>query len=414
MNILMLGWEFPPFFAGGAGMVCKELTRALNDLGVNVTFVMPKGPKDVYERVNEQTPDSFEIRIADSHRKTTFVPIQSLLGAYDSQQKYSERYDEVEGADNAENTLYGGNLEEEMYRFANVVTSMFHDEDFDVIHAHDWVTHPAAKQLKEVTDKPLITHVHITEHDKSGGLGVDPFIESIEKEGMDASDRVITVSHRLKERLIESYDQPASKIDVVHNAPLPMDKGEGAKTFFHDRDQKIVLFAGRVTLQKGPEFFVDAAAEALQHDDSLLFVVAGDGDMLGDVMEKAAEHGISQHFLFTGFYTREEANALFSMADVFVMPSVSEPFGIVPYEAQTMRTPTIVSKQSGISEVLNHTFLADFWDTRRMAEYILSLSHYETMNDVMATNGQEEVEDRTWHGPAGECKTIYEELKSQW
>jgi glycosyltransferase involved in cell wall biosynthesis len=410
----MLGWEFPPFFAGGAGMVCKELTRALNDLDVNITFVMPKGPQDVYNRVNEQTPESFEIRIADSHRKTTFVPVKSLLGAYDSEEKYTKRYDDVGDAEDASESLYGGNLGEEIYRYANVVTDMFHDKDFDVIHAHDWVTHPAAKQLKELTGKPLVTHVHITEHDKSGGNGEDEFVTQIEKEGMDAADRVVAVSNRVKEHITQHYDQPEEKIDVVHNAPLPMDEGEAAKTFFHELDQNIVLFAGRVTLQKGPEYFIDAANEALKYDDNLLFVVAGDGDMLGEVMERAAHHGISEHFLFTGFYTRDEANALFSMADVFVMPSVSEPFGIVPYEAQTMQTPTIISEQSGISEVLNHTFTVDFWDTRRMAEYIIGLANYETMNEAMATNGQAEVAERTWHGPAKECKTIYEELRSQW
>lgn len=405
----MLGWEFPPFFAGGAGMVCKELTRALNDLGVNITFVMPKGPEDVYASVNERTPDSFEIRIADSHRKTSFVPVKSLLGAYDTKEKYSERYDDVDGAD-ASDSLYGGNLEQEIYRYANVVTSMFHDKDFDVIHAHDWVTHPAAKQLKQTTDTPLVTHVHITEYDKSGGLHADPFIERIEREGMDAADRIVAVSNRVKHQLNEHYDQSEDKVDVVHNAPLPMDDGDAAKTFFHDLGQKIVLFAGRVTLQKGPEFFVDAANEALRHDSDLLFVVAGDGDMLGDIMERAASHGISQNFLFTGFYTRDQAHALFSMADVFVMPSVSEPFGIVPYEAQTKQTPTIISKQSGISEVLNHTFTVDFWDTKRMAEYMIGLAHYENMNDFMASNGHSEVQGKSWHEPAEQCKAVYEEL----
>jgi len=413
VDILMLGWEFPPFFAGGAGMVCKELTRSLNDLGVNITFVMPKGPQDIYQKVNRKTPDSFEIRIADSHQKTTFVPVDSLLDAYDSQEQYNQRYDDVDGA-NASESLYGGNLSEEIYRYANVVTSMFHDKEFDVIHAHDWVTHPAAKQLKEATGKPLVTHVHITEYDKSGGQGEDEFIKQIEREGMDAADRVVAVSNRVKNHVTEAYGQPADKVDVVHNAPLPMDAGEKAKTFFHDLDQTIVLFAGRVTLQKGPEYFVDAAKEALQHDDDLIFVVAGDGDMLGDVMEQVAHHGISDHFLFTGFYTRDEANALFSMADIFVMSSVSEPFGIVPYEAQTMKTPTIISEQSGISEVLNHTFTVDFWDTRRMAEYILSLANYEKMNETMASNGHKEVTNRTWHEPANQCKHIYQDLIEQW
>lgn len=405
----MLGWEFPPFFAGGAGMVCRELTQALNDEGVEVTFVMPKGPEDVYDKVNQRTPDSFEIRIADQFEQTTFVPIKSLLNAYDTEEKFSERYDQVGDADDASQSLYGGNLEQEIYRFADVVEAMFEDEEFDVIHAHDWVTHPAAKRLKERTEKPLVTHVHITEYDKTGGLHADPFVQDIERLGMDAADRIVAVSDRVKSHITDAYGQPESKVDVVHNAPLPMDE-DAAETFFHGLDQDIVLFAGRVTMQKGPEYFVDAAKEALRHDDSLLFIVAGDGDKLSDTMERVAEHGLSRHFLFTGFYTREEANQLFSLADVFVMPSVSEPFGIVPYEAQAKGTPTIISQQSGISEVLNHTFTVDFWDTHRMAEYILALANYDTMQERMGTNGHRETTSRTWAGPAKQCKAIYEEL----
>lgn len=409
MKILMMGWEFPPFFAGGAGMVCKELTQSLNDLGVEVTFVMPKGPEHVYEKLNEKTPENFTIKIASKFEKTTFVPIKSLLTAYTSKQEYQEKKQSIDNSD-ADSSLYGGNLKEEIYRFADVVEAMFEEEDFDVIHAHDWVTFPAATRLKEKTNNPLVTHVHITEYDKSGGLHADPFIHSIEKKGMDMSDKIVTVSNRIKSRIVSHYYQEENKVDVVHNAPLPMKDGNQAKTFFHSLGQRIVLFAGRITLQKGPEFFVEAATIALQHDEDILFVVAGSGDKLGEIMERVAQRGLSKHFLFTGFYTREDAVKLFSMADLFVMPSVSEPFGIVPYEAQVQKTPTIISKQSGIAEVLEHTFRVDFWDTHRMAELILCLANYETLNNEMRMNGYREAKNTTWHEPAQKCIDVYNEV----
>jgi len=410
VKVLMLGWEFPPFFAGGAGMVCKELTQSLNDLDVEVTFVMPKGPQHVYEKLNEKTPKNFNIRIASTFEKTTFIPVRSLLSAYTSKEEYEERKNSVKGNDD-DGSLYGNNLKEEIYRFADVVEAMFEKEDFDVIHAHDWVTFPAAARLKKKTGNPLITHVHITEYDKSGGLHADPFIHSIEKEGMDKSDKIITVSNRIKSRILSHYGQEENKVNVVHNAPLPMRDGSKAKTFFHKLNQKIILFAGRVTLQKGPEFFVDAATVALQHDKDLLFVVAGSGDKLGEIMERVAKRGLSKHFLFTGFYTREDAVKLFSMADVFIMPSVSEPFGIVPYEAQVQKTPTIISKQSGISEVLEHTFTVDFWDTHRMAELIICLANYETLNEELRMNGYQEAVNTTWEEPARKCIDVYEEVQ---
>jgi glycosyltransferase involved in cell wall biosynthesis len=409
MKVLMLGWEFPPFFAGGAGMVCKELTGALNDEEVEVTFVMPKGPRNVYSEVNKKTRDEFTIRIADQHTKTTLHPVRSLLGPYMNAEQYAARQETVGESGDGE-SLYGPDLHTEIYRFADVVVSMFEDEEFDVIHAHDWVTFPAAVALKEATGKPLVTHIHITEYDKSGGLHADPFTYNVEKKGMTKSDLVISVSERVKGRITSHYDQPPEKIRVVHNAAIPMEDGNAAKTYLHELGQKTVLFAGRITLQKGPEYFIEAAREALQHDKNLLFVVAGSGDKLGDMMEQVAHHGLSRYFLFTGFYTRKEAEQLFSMADVFVMPSVSEPFGIVPYEAQAQKTPTIISKQSGISEVLKHTFKADFWDTKRMAQLILCLANYDTMNQEMAQNGHREATTATWREPAKKCINIYNEV----
>lgn len=406
----MLGWEFPPHFAGGAGIVCAELSKALNDKNVEVTFLMPSGPQNIYDEVNSKR-NKLNILIANNLKKKYDVKIKtidSLLMAYDSQSRYQQRYEELHEKSQTTD-LYGSNLKEEIFRFANKATQIAKDLDFDVIHAHDWVTFPAAIQIKEATGKPLAVHVHITEFDKSGNLHADPFIYKIEKEGMDKSDIVITVSHRVKNRCISHYYTNPNKIRVVHNAATPMNdelhQGNGLK-----QGRKMVLFAGRVTMQKGPEFFMEAAKKVCDIEDNVLFVVAGSGDMLPKMKHLAHEYQIQDKFYFHGFYTRQEAEQLFSMADVFVMPSVSEPFGVVPFEAQMKKTPTIISKQSGISEVLKHSLKVDFWDINQMASKIIGLLNYKELHKELQTKGYHESKEANWEGPASKCLNIYEEI----
>lgn len=406
----MLGWEFPPHFAGGAGIVCAELSKALNDKNVEVTFLMPSGPQNVYDKVNSEK-QKLNILIANNLKKEYDVQIKtvdSLLQAYDSQSLYQQRYEELKEKDQA-NELYGSNLKEEIFRFADKAAQIAKDLEFDVIHAHDWVTFPAAIKIKEVTQKPLAVHVHITEFDKSGNLHADPFIYRVEKEGMDKSDIVITVSNRVKNRCISHYYTDPNKIRVVHNAATPMNdelhEGNGLK-----KGRKMVLFAGRVTMQKGPEFLMRAAKKVCQIEDNVLFAVAGSGDMLPKMKAMAKEYDIEDQFYFHGFYTREEAEQLFSMADVFIMPSVSEPFGVVPFEAQMKKTPTIISKQSGISEVLQHSLKVDFWDINQMASKIISLLHYEELHQELQEKGYSESKQANWDGPASKCLNIYHEM----
>ncbi len=416
----MLGWEFPPFFAGGAGIVCSALSEALLAKGVSITFVMPSGPEEVYDGLDKKLSTSkskFKILIANNkyrNVKLTVKKIDSILHAYATNESYDKAYKEVSLSSDKNKyrgtPLYGKNLKQEIYRFAEQVKLLAMEEEFDVIHAHDWVTFPAAIALKKETGKPMIIHVHITEFDKSGGLHADPEIYKVEKEGMDAADKIITVSNKVKDMIVDKYYADPSKIIVVHNAATPMNeeieyRAEAIKT-----TDKIVLFAGRVTLQKGPDYYVEAAKKVLEKAPNTTFILAGPGDMLHKMMEKTAALGIGHKFIFTGFFNREQAEKLFSMADVFVMPSVSEPFGVVPYEAQIKKTPTIISKQSGISEVLYHTLKVDFWDVNQIASRILALLSYPSLHQELTHKGYYEAKNATWDIPAAKCLNIYDEV----
>jgi glycogen synthase len=415
----MLGWEFPPFFAGGAGIVCSALSEALVHKNVDVTFVMPSGPEDVYAGLDQKIStqhSKFKLLIANNKYKNVKLKVRkisSLLHAYSTQESYNQAYSKLTtlaGGKYPGGPIYGKNLKQEVYRFAEQVKLLAEEEQFDVIHAHDWVTFPAAIELKKMTGKPMVIHVHITEFDKSGGLHADPDIYKIEKEGMDFADRIITVSNKIRDTIIQKYYVRPEKVRVVHNAATPMNESIQYDSSLIKTTDKIVLFAGRVTLQKGPDYFIDAARKVLDKAPNTTFVIAGTGDMLNKMIEKVAHLGMAQKFVFTGFYSREQAEKLFSMADVFVMPSVSEPFGVVPYEAQMKNTPTIISKQSGIAEVLNHTLKVDFWDIDQIANKILALLFYAPLHKTISDNGYTEAKNTMWDVPAAKCLNIYNEL----
>ncbi|MBD3209549.1 glycosyltransferase family 4 protein, partial [Candidatus Woesearchaeota archaeon] len=401
--------ELPPFFAGGVGIVCNEIARALTDNGVDVTFVIPSGPKGM------NVPHIKKVLVANNllaDDKVDIIQVDSLLTAYQTSDQYDEAYQSylAERGDSSGKPLYGKNILEEVHRFAAKVALIAKHESFDIIHAHDWTCFPAGLAAKNVSGKPLIVHMHITEFDKTGGMHANPDIYHLEKTGMEQADLVIAVSEFVKRRCINDYFIDPEKVRVVHNAAISMKEAEvydGGR--LKDKD-KIVLFAGRVTLQKGPDYFVDAAKLVLEQNPNVTFILAGSGDMLAPMIQKAASLGISHKFIFPGFYNRDEAEKLFSMADVFVMPSVSEPFGVVPYEAQIKKTPTIVSNQSGISEVLQHCLKVDFWDVKELAAKILALLHYQILNGTMAQNGYWESKNSTWDKPALKCINLYKKL----
>ncbi|MFH1211390.1 MAG: glycosyltransferase family 4 protein [Candidatus Woesearchaeota archaeon] len=410
MKVLMFGWEFPPYFAGGVGTVCAELSKALSKKGVEITYVMPYGPP------NSQS-NYVKLLIADQlypNLKINIKRVPSLLTPYlSSSEMYSKNYQKFldTKSGNGMKKLYGENLLEEIYLFAEKAALIAQEEDFDVIHAHDYTTFPAAILAKRITGKPLAVHIHITQFDITGGRGADPRIYEIEKEGMMAADVVIAISDFVKNRLMQSYGIPESKIRVVHNAVEFSDKSRlGDEKLLHPKD-KIVLFLGRVTLQKGPDYFVEAAKKVLEKEQNVKFIIASSGDMLPQVIERAAQLGIIDKFIFTGrFVSREEGDRLYKMADVFVMPSVSEPFGIVALEAMYHGTPVIVSKQSGVSEVIQHCLKVDFWDVNQIASNIIAALRYKTLSQALAKNGMEEACRFDWAVPAAKCLNIYNEM----
>ncbi len=405
----MLGWELPPFFAGGVGMVCSCLTKALCRQGVGVTYVMPFGPRMIRS-------DYMRILVADHlFPRTRFKlkQIDTLLGAYATPAGYDQEYQNYLASlppRQRSKALYGPNVFQEAYLFARKVSLIALQEDFDVIHAHDHWTFPAGIAAKKATGKPLIVHVHITEFDKTGGAGVNQSVYEIEKKGMHAADLVIVVSNFIKQRLIKDYGVPEEKIRVVHNAAEVMDKN-----IYHDASKikekdKIVLFIGRITLQKGPDYFVEAAKKILEKDTDIKFIMAGTGDMLPKIIERVAELNIADKFIFPGFINRDEVAKLNKIADVFVMPSVSEPFGIVPLEAMWQETPAIISKQSGVSEVLHHVLKVDFWDVNDIASKVLAVLYYRSLHNQLKKHGYTEVRNMTWDTPARKCIQVYNEL----
>jgi glycosyltransferase involved in cell wall biosynthesis len=338
--------------------------------------------------------------------------IPSLLGAYTTPSSYEHDFKQYllsSSPTGRTKALYGPNVFQEARLFAEKLKLIVASEDFDVIHAHDHWTFPAAVAAKKASGKPLAVHVHITEFDKTGGMGVDQRIYDMEREGMQEADIVIVVSNLIKQRLIQNYGVPESKIRVIHNAAEAVNDINDFQCKINDTD-KVVLFVGRVTLQKGPDYFVEAAKKVLEFDSNVKFILAGTGDMLPQVIERVAQLGIADKFIFPGFVNRDEVMKLNKIADVFVMPSVSEPFGIVPLEAMAQETPAIISKQSGVSEVLNHVLKVDFWDVNEIANKIIAVLHYGSLNNQLKQHGLVEVRNLTWDAPASKCVNVYGEL----
>lgn len=414
----MLGWEFPPYFAGGVGMVCYELAKQLSDLGIYVDYVMPYAPDSVKPRFLQLINASEQVTPEDlisEHISITRVP--SLLAAYQTQEEYVQTLKSIgvqKGERSADHTrkLYGENLLEEIEMFAQRMHVLLHRgyfQNIDVIHAHDWTTLRAGAVLKRATGKPFIAHVHITEVNKNAGLGVNMAVYEIEREGLFAADKIVAVSHAIKKTLMEHYGIPAEKIEVIHNGGVEMEPVQDHGLEFKG-DNKVVSFLGRVTGMKGPEHFVEMAAKVLAHCPKTKFVMGGTGDKLQACIDKAKSLGISDKFYFHGFYDRADANKFFDLSDVFVLPSHMEPFGVTPLEAMIKDTPTVITKQSGVAEVLDHCFKVDFWDVEKMASQVIALLKFPKLHQHMKEYGREEASALTWDKPAQHCISLYHQL----
>jgi len=419
----MLGWEFPPFISGGLGTACYGLTKAMDQLGIKVTFVLPALIRSEYvTHVKLLTPASMmsagRLMKFGELKNVTFHAINSLLQPYSTPDVYQRQIEEtlrlkqqnrgaavsfVGGVD------YSRDMAAEVRRYAAVAVELARNEVFDVVHAHDWMTYPAGIAVAAMSKKPLIVHVHSTEFDRSGEH-VNQMIYDVERQGMHAAAKVIAVSYFTRSIIIGRYGVSGEKVEVVHNGVERSSNGgwsldeTGIK-----KDEKIVLFLGRITMQKGPEYFLAAAKKVLEVMDNVKFVMAGSGDMMHRAVEMAAGLGIGHKVLFTGFLRGEDVQKIYKMADLFVMPSVSEPFGIVPLEALDNDVPVIISKQSGVSEVLRHALKVDFWDVNEIANKIVAVLKYAPLKMTLRSYGNFEVRRLSWKDSAAKCLRIYEE-----
>jgi len=303
---------------------------------------------------------------------------------------------------------YGEGLYQEVRRYAEVVAEVARNETFDLIHAHDWMTYAAGIAAREVSGKPLVLHLHASEYDRSGE-NVNERVRALEQAGFDAADLVVCVSHYTAGVLRRRYRMDPSRIRVVHNAVSQQEQAG----IVHEQkaiDEPIVLFLGRVTFQKGPDYFIDAARRVVDVEPRVKFVMSGSGDMLGDMIERAARQGLARHIHFTGFLRGRDVERMYAMADIYVMPSVSEPFGISPLEAMALDVPVIVSRQSGVSEILVNALKVDFWDVEGLADKILALLRYGPLRRQLSEEGREEVRRMRWERRGVLMRDVYREL----
>lgn len=423
----MFGWEFPPHIAGGLGTACYGLTRGLARNGVEVIFVVPKAYGDEDQRfirvVNASDVDAvYRSGEADSDiwKHVKFMEINSNMVPYISPEQWEKErsHSEKVGTIHHEGDVwrerynfsgkYGANLLEEVARYAVVARQVAEElkGQFDVIHAHDWLTYYAGIAAKEVSGKPLVVHMHATEYDRSGE-NINTQTYAIERGGMEAADLVMAVSNLTRNIIINKYGIPAEKVVTVHNAVRFADNNQEEERGVKD---KIVTFLGRITYQKGPDYFVEAAAKVLKRTPNVRFVMAGSGDMMNHVIRRVARLGISDRFHFTGFLRGADVQKMFALSDVYVMPSVSEPFGISPLEAMRSNVPTIISKQSGVAEVLDYAVKVDYWDVDAMADAIYGLVTYPALGKLFARKGLEEVTGLKWNNAAAKIKAGYERV----
>jgi glycosyltransferase involved in cell wall biosynthesis len=423
----MFGWEFPPHIAGGLGTACEGIVKGLAANGVETLFVMPSASGDedqTYARIinaSDVAVDTVSTSVEEYLDKVKFIHIGSNLVPYLDPQEFhdvveEERRRQVKdfrisyGQKYKFSGKYGANLMEEVARYAMVggTIALQHKDEFDVIHAHDWLTYYAGIAARELTGKPLVVHVHATSFDRGSVDNIDTRVFAIEQKGMLTADKVVAVSDLTRNTCINRYGVPPEKVVTVHNA-VDFSGRENLSVERGVKD-KVVTFLGRITFQKGPEYFIEAAAKVLKRTKNVRFVMAGSGDMMNRAIRQAARHGISDRFHFTGFLRGVDVQKMFALSDVYVMPSISEPFGISPLEAMRTGVPSIISKQSGAAEVLRYAFKTDFWDIDQMADDIYALLTYPALSRFAAREGFDEVNSLKWTGAAAKLKKVYESI----
>ena len=436
MKVFMLGWEFPPHISGGLGTACQGLTKALNEAGVEIVFVLPTGvpcgqaghvlmrtPASLGQRCGPGTTRQASLSDLPGQARTEMHRVAAVLQPYATPQGLQTLSSKSSGETCREGRCgevaqlprgsfgqgrtgqYQGDLLVQVNKYAAMAVDLAESEAFDVVHAHDWMTFPAGLAVAGRTGKPLVVHVHSTEFDRSGEH-VNQQVYDIERAGMQGAHRVLCVSHFTRRIVVDRYGVSPDKAEVAHNG---VDAPDAEVLNFTPikRREKLVVFLGRITMQKGPEHFLRAAKRVLEKVQDVRFVIAGNGDLFGRVVELAAALGIGRHVTFTGFLNGRDVSRLLRMADLYVMPSVSEPFGIAPLEALAHDVPVIVSKQSGVSEVLRHALKVDFWDIDEMANKMVAVLKRPALHQTLRENGGIEVRTLTWANAARKCLDVY-------
>ncbi len=466
MKVFMLGWEFPPYISGGLGTACQGLTKGLSEVGVEVLFVLPQSiPVDTASHVQFRSPSNLETSFAHRVAASTQAPpaarehalretlatseglqvrrLAALLHPYSTPQSFEEIVKELtshpelvqslmpqlaraesrggEGRGGGANLpagtvasagLYQGDVISQVYKYAGMAVELARLEQFDVIHAHDWMTYPAGVAVASATGKPLVVHVHSTEFDRSGE-SIWQKVYDIERAGMHAASKVVCVSHFTRNIVLTRYGVEPEKVEVVYNAVELPDGNLNGWTAPIRHNEKIVLFLGRLTMQKGPEYFLQAARKVVDLYPDVRFVVAGSGDMITTCIRLAADLRLGRHVTFTGFLRGGDVAKVFKMADLYVMPSVSEPFGIAPLEAMSHNVPVIISKQSGVSEVVTHALKVDFWDIDEMANKILAVLRHPPLQRTLRQHGSFELRKFSWRDSAQRLTEIYGDAAGQ-
>jgi glycogen synthase len=404
MRVLTFGWEFPPIKNGGLGVACFGLTRELAEKGIEVIFVLPKS-QDVVG-----TP---RFVFADTERLVKVIPVESSIKPYAASDSVVEFY---RTTINGKKQIYSRTILEEVHRFAHKASLIAREENFDIIHAHDWTSYLAGVAAKIVSGKPLILHVHATSFDQAASNNVDPEMYKIEKEAFEIADRIVTVSQFTKNILIRHHGVNPNKIEVVHNGCEMGEPKRYEPTLAELKRQgkKIVLYHGRISIQKGVDHLVWAARKVVDHDPNVVFVISGWGDMQSQILEQVGALGLSNNFIFAGALWDEERDRMYQSADLAVMPSVSEPFGLVPLEAVRHGTPAVISKQSGVAEVTAHMLKVDFWDVDEMTNKILAALRYPVLRQQLVNEGKSELKNITWGHAANKVRNVYQSLLQYW
>lgn len=425
---LMLGWEFPPLISGGLGTACYGLTKAMDRLGMEVIFLLPHSDPLRFGHTGEASLPA-ESESNEAFRHIRFVPVTSGLkpylsaGDYESLRRKSGPAEAVGPADfwpeeltvpgktAPEQLMYSTDIFQSVADYARQAVRLSQREEFDIVHAHDWMTYPAGLCVAKARRKPLLVHVHSTEFDRSGE-NVNPSICRIEHRGIYGAKRVAAVSRYTKNIIAQRYQIPQEKIDVVYNG-VEQDLDESIPTprRRYSRD-KYVLFLGRITMQKGPEYFLHAARMVIDKRDDIRFIMAGAGDMLHRMVSLAAELRIGSKVMFTKFLNGPDVQRAYRLADLYVMPSVSEPFGIAPLEAMRHNVPVLISKQSGVAEVLRHTLKVDFWDIHQLANKMISVLSYPVLHRTLRQEGRREVQSFRWEKSARQVGELYSRILS--